>query len=1422
MNTHTMRFTALPNGVTEQVIEIDPEDNEGGIGGGIIAEDGPIGILTTVPQVSAHLAFRLSPTGGTGVLDDFPAALDWPAQSLDWTITFRRGTTVQRYAATAVTEAVPEWWSAIFRPDLAVRNYVAPTNRSSRRIRTFRATRLASRWRDAYVSVAQSIDDAGNHLPVGADPTTGLLAAFESAGLWDERRAKTFADESLRDELETTLAGFGFVPDAPPVGMPAAQVARRDVLEFQRFLTRFRLPDPADTGPEPGDRLNRISWVRPPELDFHQLTTALAAHAALLRNVGLVVDVVPQAEWDQIYIDLGRGWPDSVSVTAAPADGTSFVVDPSPWTRCLADASRFSIAPQAGGDITPNGFLKLGDPTRFSTEVLDVEATTLKAIGLGATVQLRDARRSRSTPDRETTPTMRASGIAVTRINRAQTFHEAAFQRGDLVADKMNSNPDELVLDTDDVLRGYRLDVQPEGSGNWRSVVVREGTLAVEGGDPIPLEAAEGWVSPVPVADDAGDLYLGEEQLRWDGFSPVAPKPGRLIDPEDQVADDRRDPLPGIPVVARYRPTPGTLVPLRYGRRYRLRARVVDIAGNGPEPDAPSTPDEETAPILFGRLDPVGSPDLVATAPRLPGEELGRVVVRSRTRDLAAEGVNGRHILPPRTTVVEAERHGVLDDGAGRPDPSRYSDLAQRDGYGLHTDPASQVDPNAPDDTDEGAARYVPIGDPLGIGFLPDPLARFVQLRRPDGTSILPGDLATTGIPLMTDRSWPADARSIRIVVEEGAFFVDWDDTNAKLVVRLPKATTLPLRMSSVFAADDLVRFGLAEWVAREVVPGEEWPRSVETLRTTPLGQRIVAGRNWTFTPWQALTLVHAVKDPLRDPEINPPVAFTVIARQLAETSSQVTVPARWHGTSTGRLDLLASWTEGIDDGPGTEPPRRELVQVLATELDRTGVPGPDGVIESSIRTRHEHDDTKYRSIDYQLEASGAFLDHFTETRSIAFEGTDEIELTGIDPAGIALGTVRLTGAVSKDPGAAVVTFRRDDGSTGAADEPIAFQLASTPGGSTAKLIRLNPVIPNEVPLTLRFVTNPISHRSNIERRVVRASARPAAPIVHSVLPTFDWERSSSGSTATSTRRVAGVRVWLERPWWSSGLGEQLAVLYLGGSGQPVETQIPFVTQWGRDPIHAAGNVISSMTDAAFPLRLRGSEALRPPNGPIVRAVPHRVHFDRTRDLWYCDIDLALGAYWPFVRLALARWQPNAIVAADPPGTPGDTELSLSPVVLADIVQTAPGRTATVSVGVGIPRPITVTVTGASFATTAVDRAAPLVNAHLERQLLRTRSDADWETVTVPAPLTRSALIVSPVTDGRPFQWQGTLQLGGVNTLRYRYRVVIEEFEQYRTDGNVLDQRIVNIPGRGPVLTRELRDGRRLVHLDVVALDGLL
>lgn len=45
-------------------------------------------------------------------------------------------------------------------------------------------------------------------------------------------------------------------------------------------------------------------------------------------------------------------------------------------------------------------------------------------------------------------------------------------------------------------------------------------------------------------------------------------------------------------------------------------------------------------------------------------------------------------------------------------------------------------------------------------------------------------------------------------------------------------------------------------------------------------------------------------------------------------------------------------------------------------------------------------------------------------------------------------------------------------------------------------------------------------------------------------------------------------------------------------------------------------------------------------SGPI-EVAPHDVFFDDVRQLWYCDIEIDHGrSYWPFVRLALARYQP--------------------------------------------------------------------------------------------------------------------------------------------------------------------------------------
>jgi hypothetical protein len=74
-----------------------------------------------------------------------------------------------------------------------------------------------------------------------------------------------------------------------------------------------------------------------------------------------------------------------------------------------------------------------------------------------------------------------------------------------------------------------------------------------------------------------------------------------------------------------------------------------------------------------------------------------------------------------------------------------------------------------------------------------------------------------------------------------------------------------------------------------------------------------------------------------------------------------------------------------------------------------------------------------------------------------------------------------------------------------------------------------------------------------------------------------------------------------------------------------------------------------------------------------VAVVGFQPEFDVKRGLWYCDIEMAVAdklgdPYFPFVQLALARYQRHCIQG-----------LELSKVVIADYIQVAPDRTATVN-----------------------------------------------------------------------------------------------------------------------------------------------
>src|SRR5262249_49612991 len=56
-------------------------------------------------------------------------------------------------------------------------------------------------------------------------------------------------------------------------------------------------------------------------------------------------------------------------------------------------------------------------------------------------------------------------------------------------------------------------------------------------------------------------------------------------------------------------------------------------------------------------------------------------------------------------------------------------------------------------------------------------------------------------------------------------------------------------------------------------------------------------------------------------------------------------------------------------------------------------------------------------------------------------------------------------------------------------------------------------------------------------------TARPAAPRVLYVLPTFGWRQKTEGTRSFSNRGGGGLRVYLDRPWFSSGEGELLGVV---------------------------------------------------------------------------------------------------------------------------------------------------------------------------------------------------------------------------------------------------------------------------------------
>jgi hypothetical protein len=305
----------------------------------------------------------------------------------------------------------------------------------------------------------------------------------------------------------------------------------------------------------------------------------------------------------------------------------------------------------------------------------------------------------------------------------------------------------------------------------------------------------------------------------------------------------------------------------------------------------------------------------------------------------------------------------------------------------------------------------------------------------------------------------------------------------------------------------------------------------------------------------------------------------------------------------------------------------------------------------------------------------------------------------------------------------------------------------------------------------------------------VPSSARPAAPDIAYVVPTFGWERQETGNVKSSVRFGNGLRVYLRRPWYSSGDSELLGVVLWNGPAPDYATREafkPFFTQWGNDPIWKTGYLPDVPSIGDFPdahtsaIQLTLGETQH-----VFDVAGHTVQFDRSRGLWYCDIEFYNStSYMPFVRLALARYQPHSIEGVE-----------LSKVVLADYAQLAANRAAVISIDPADPRKANVFVGG--IAPEAPTQSG--IEVTVQRRLAHATSDL---TVAENAP---------DATEADAVLWSGTISFAK-RPPRGQFRIVIREFERLpvAVDGPIALTRSI---------IREPRYGERLVYLAIVNYD---
>jgi len=1392
-------------------------------------------------------------------LSEYPDMLDWPGTLNNITVSleFDSGDVVgpldyQEFGGPASTEA----WKSMFKPSTLVRPYEYrpftdfkimsfPVKTLLTSIDKFNQGLLSKHPNDFPIAdaVVAPIDSSATKTKFSPkaqmNPTMQMLvdalpdanaegSMKELKNKWEEE-GKQATSNLIRDVKQTSIKeirkGPVEVPTAPqsmllqPVNM---ETLGNQLAMVELYHTPRNIPIAGKVGGKDYHRAVRNKTEKP-KYDFHQVVSVMREYPVMLRQLGIVKHVkfkIPDGMNANGKVRCMVSFP-------SPAVVTKHVT---PWTVYRftkgGDVAfwQFLPRPDSGSEVV-GALLCLNDTTNYDIVQIDVDSASLKTLGYarGITYRVTKTVGTKSSKTPAAPPSTRGTGLQLIRVNRGLKLAKQIIRSGNnynrLIANK------EVNLYADDLMRGVRIDVWDDTTEKWESLMRQDGLLK------FPEASGQLRTVGVPITDEEGvltfaatrpvsanpaamrDLYAHETVAQWEGWSLVAPRIGSFIGVDDELQPENKTSTPSpefeYKVESTFSVKAGSLPKLRYGRDYRMRARFVDIAGNSAKKDELNPTDFTCASelIRFYRWDPIVAPSITLRTNPIEGESLERMVIRTFNES------EDETVLPPIEKICE--RH-VFPPLAAQQLCERHDKFDDPITKAMNGD-TSVYDLIVSKSKDLPFQWYKRNGtgglDPMGaLNAVPSETAQKDAIRYP---------IVAEAVP---DTPYLADPMARGFTLQN----VPGMGPNEGMEIKLAGGTN-SMTIASPSGGVVTIPFD----------PHSQWP-AIHSI--------IIQLNEGTSSPmWQPGNRTVILSLPKGEQ------ATIRFSSNMGETKEESEEVSKVHGN-------MGTLTKAGVSGPAFDAALRGLTWILTpgrtlhlVHATQKPLKKPE-IISASVYER------VFGGTNAGIDFKNVYY-HSHTTSKVDVHGEWKMWQDNLNEPG----------PVLLDQRKAVVKLQDEE----PGDDKLTAQHLDEFGDTKYRLMGYVPtattLYKEYMPPERKDTNDKLTRRGPAKELHILSTKRPDAVDLLYVVPSFKWveeKKELIDSVVVSTRRGGGLRVYMKRPWYSSGNGELLGVilystkkfvpvkkespkkdkkadfgyapqegpyvdvlssgveykavpgimsgigvmgdLVAGGQLNIPEELQPYVTQWGLDPIWLSAPTPS---DAAPRINNFVDPKVVLDNISIDEIDPKQrfavvgfePQYDTSRKLWYCDIEIDPGkSYFPFIRMALCRLQPHSL--AD-----GETgkDVFVSRIMLSDFCQIAPDRKATARIE-DDKNGVTVQVVGHTYRMNTTGHQGSEIEVTLERRDSTANPSADlaWTPVVTQR--------IDRIQGAN--MWAGYLE-GKNGVTSAQHRVVIKEYEQLFSDPTDDKARETSLgnkdTGDGDItLTLE----RRIVYADVLNL----